>query len=88
MYHQSPAKMTQVMPVVMTALSSSLGATGAPGSVPGVISAYSHPAAASGWGMVVVSISQKYAGHSAQVLALAAQLERACPWANRRPPVW
>ena len=43
--------------------------------VPGVVSAYSHPAAASGWGMVVVSISQKYAGHSAQVLALAAQ----CP---------
>ena len=31
--------------------------------------------AASGWGMVVVSIAQKYAGHSAQVLALAAQ----CP---------
>jgi UbiD family decarboxylase len=43
--------------------------------VPGVISAYSHPAAASGWGMVVVSLQQKYAGHSAQVLALAAQ----CP---------
>jgi 4-hydroxy-3-polyprenylbenzoate decarboxylase len=43
--------------------------------VPGVVSAYSHPAAASGWGMVVVSIQQKYAGHSAQVLALAAQ----CP---------
>ena len=43
--------------------------------VPGVVSAYSHPAAASGWGMVVVSVQQKYAGHSAQVLALAAQ----CP---------
>jgi UbiD family decarboxylase len=43
--------------------------------VPGVVSAYSHPAAASGWGMVVVSIQQKYAGHSAQVLALASQ----CP---------
>jgi 4-hydroxy-3-polyprenylbenzoate decarboxylase len=43
--------------------------------VPGVVSAYAHPAAASGWGMVVVSIRQKYAGHSAQVLALAAQ----CP---------
>jgi UbiD family decarboxylase len=43
--------------------------------VPGVVAAYSHPAAASGWGMVVVSIHQKYAGHSAQVLALAAQ----CP---------
>lgn len=43
--------------------------------VPGVVSAYAHPAAASGWGMVVVSMQQKYAGHSAQVLALAAQ----CP---------
>jgi 4-hydroxy-3-polyprenylbenzoate decarboxylase len=43
--------------------------------VPGVVSAYSHPAAASGWGMAVVSMQQKYAGHSAQVLALAAQ----CP---------
>ena len=43
--------------------------------VPGVVGAYSHPAAASGWGMVVVSMRQKYVGHSAQVLALAAQ----CP---------
>src|SRR5215475_11666826 len=43
--------------------------------VPGVIGVYSHPAAASGWGMVVVSMQQKYAGHSAQVLALTAQ----CP---------
>jgi UbiD family decarboxylase len=43
--------------------------------VPGVVAAYSHPAAASGWGMVVVSMQQKYAGHSAQVLALASQ----CP---------
>jgi 4-hydroxy-3-polyprenylbenzoate decarboxylase len=43
--------------------------------VPGVVGAWSHPAAASGWGMVVVSVQQKYAGHSAQVLALAAQ----CP---------
>jgi 4-hydroxy-3-polyprenylbenzoate decarboxylase len=43
--------------------------------VPGVVGAYSHPAAASGWGMVVVSMRQKYAGHSAQVLALTAQ----CP---------
>ena len=32
-------------------------------------------AAASGWGMVVVSLQQKYPGHSAQVLALTAQ----CP---------
>src|SRR3984885_2162423 len=43
--------------------------------VPGVVGAYSHPAAASGWGLVVVSLQQKYAGHVAQVLALAAQ----CP---------
>ena len=41
MYHQRPAKMTQLMPVVMAALSKSLGATGAPGSVPGAISASS-----------------------------------------------
>jgi UbiD family decarboxylase len=38
--------------------------------VPGVVGAYSHPAAASGWGMVVVSIQQKYPGHSAQVCCL------------------
>ena len=43
--------------------------------VPGVVAAYAHPAAASGWGMVVVSLQQQYAGHAAQVLALAAQ----CP---------
>jgi UbiD family decarboxylase len=43
--------------------------------VPGVLSAYAHPAAASGWGMVVVSMKQQYAGHAAQVLALTAQ----CP---------
>ncbi len=43
--------------------------------VPGIRGAYSHPAAASGWGMVVVSVAQQYAGHVAQVLALAAQ----CP---------
>jgi 4-hydroxy-3-polyprenylbenzoate decarboxylase len=43
--------------------------------VPGVVGAYSHPAAASGWGLVVVAVQQRYAGHSAQVLALAAQ----CP---------
>ena len=43
--------------------------------VPGVVGAYSHPAAASGWGMVVVSIQQKYPGHSAQALALTSQ----CP---------
>ena len=43
--------------------------------VPGVVGAYAHPAAASGWGMVVVSLQQQYAGHAAQVLALTAQ----CP---------
>ncbi|MGE0629943.1 MAG: UbiD family decarboxylase domain-containing protein, partial [Hyphomicrobiaceae bacterium] len=43
--------------------------------VPGVVGAYAHPAAASGWGMVVVSLQQKYAGHAAQILALTAQ----CP---------
>ena len=43
--------------------------------VPGVVAAYAHPAAASGWGIVVVSMRQQYAGHAAQVLALTAQ----CP---------
>ena len=43
--------------------------------VSGVVGAYAHPAAASGWGMVVVSMQQQYAGHAAQVLALTAQ----CP---------
>ena len=42
---------------------------------PGVTGAYAHPAAASGWGMVIVSLKQQYAGHAAQILALAAQ----CP---------
>jgi len=41
--------------------------------VPGVVGAYAHPAAASGWGIVVVSMQQQYAGHAAQVLALTAQ---------------
>jgi 4-hydroxy-3-polyprenylbenzoate decarboxylase len=43
--------------------------------VPGICGVYAHPAAASGWGMVVVSLRQQYAGHAAQVLALTAQ----CP---------
>jgi 4-hydroxy-3-polyprenylbenzoate decarboxylase len=43
--------------------------------VSGIVGAYAHPAAASGWGMVVVSMQQQYAGHAAQVLALTAQ----CP---------
>jgi 4-hydroxy-3-polyprenylbenzoate decarboxylase len=46
--------------------------------VPGVVGAYAHPAAASGWGIVVVSLKQQYAGHAAQVLALTAQ----CPAAS------
>jgi 4-hydroxy-3-polyprenylbenzoate decarboxylase len=43
--------------------------------VGGIVSVYAHPAAASGWGMVIVSMRQQYAGHAAQVLALVAQ----CP---------
>jgi 4-hydroxy-3-polyprenylbenzoate decarboxylase len=43
--------------------------------VGGVRGVYAHPAAASGWGMVIVSLTQLYAGHAAQVLALTAQ----CP---------
>lgn len=43
--------------------------------VPGIRGVYCHPAAASGWGMVAVSLAQLYAGHVAQVLALTAQ----CP---------
>ena len=43
--------------------------------VSGVVGAYAHPAAASGWGMAVVAIQQQFAGHAAQVLGLTAQ----CP---------
>lgn len=43
--------------------------------VPGVRGVYAHPAAASGWGMVVVSLKQQFAGHVSQVLSLTAQ----CP---------
>jgi 4-hydroxy-3-polyprenylbenzoate decarboxylase len=43
--------------------------------VPGIHGVYSHPAAAGGWGMTVVSVEQRYAGHAPQVLALTAQ----CP---------
>jgi UbiD family decarboxylase len=42
--------------------------------VPGVQGVYSHPAAAGGFGMTVVSLEQRYAGHAAQVLALAAHV--------------
>ncbi len=41
--------------------------------LPGVRGVYTHPAAASGFGMIVISIEQKYAGHVAQALALCAQ---------------
>ena len=41
--------------------------------LPGVVGVYSVPAAAGGFGMVVISIEQRYAGHAAQVAAVAAQ---------------
>lgn len=41
--------------------------------VPGIRGVYTHPAAAAGWGMTVVSLKQQYPGHVAQVLALVAQ---------------
>jgi UbiD family decarboxylase len=42
--------------------------------VPGICGVYSHPAAAGGFGMVTISLEQRYAGHAAQALALAAQV--------------
>ena len=42
--------------------------------IPGIHGVYSHPAAAGGFGMTVISVEQRYAGHAAQVLALAAQV--------------
>jgi UbiD family decarboxylase len=42
--------------------------------IPGIAGVYSHPAAAGGFGMTVISIEQRHAGHAAQVLALAAQV--------------
>ena len=42
--------------------------------IPGIHGVYSHPAAAGGFGMTVISLEQRYAGHAAQVLALAAQV--------------
>jgi len=42
--------------------------------IPGIHGVYSHPAAAGGFGMTVVSMEQRHAGHAAQVLALAAQV--------------
>jgi 4-hydroxy-3-polyprenylbenzoate decarboxylase len=42
--------------------------------VPGIQGVYAHPAAAGGFGMTVISLEQRYAGHAAQALALAAQV--------------
>jgi UbiD family decarboxylase len=42
--------------------------------IPGIAGVYSHPAAAGGFGMTVISMEQRHAGHAAQVLALAAQV--------------
>ena len=42
--------------------------------IPGIAGVYSHPAAAGGFGMTVISLEQRHAGHAAQALALAAQV--------------
>lgn len=42
--------------------------------IPGIHGVYAVPAAASGFGMIVISLAQRYAGHAAQTLALAAQV--------------
>ncbi|HEU4344159.1 MAG TPA: UbiD family decarboxylase [Candidatus Binatia bacterium] len=42
--------------------------------VPGIQGVYAHPAGAGGFGMTVISLEQRYAGHAAQTLALAAQV--------------
>jgi 4-hydroxy-3-polyprenylbenzoate decarboxylase len=42
--------------------------------IPGIQGVYSHPAGAGGFGMTVVSLEQRYAGHAPQVLALCAQV--------------
>src|SRR5688500_8875125 len=38
--------------------------------VPGIQGVYAHPAGAGGFGMTVISLEQRYAGHAAQSLAL------------------
>jgi len=43
--------------------------------IPGIKGVYSHPAAAGGFGAVIVQIQQQYAGHVSQALSIAAQ----CP---------
>ena len=42
--------------------------------IPGIQGVYAHPAGAGGFGMTVIAIEQRYAGHAAQALALAAQV--------------
>jgi 4-hydroxy-3-polyprenylbenzoate decarboxylase len=42
--------------------------------VPGIQGVYAHPASAGGFGMTVISLEQRYAGHAPQALALAAQV--------------
>ncbi len=42
--------------------------------VPGIQGVYAHPAGAGGFGMTIINLEQRYAGHAAQVLALAAQV--------------
>jgi 4-hydroxy-3-polyprenylbenzoate decarboxylase len=42
--------------------------------IPGIHGVYSHPAAAGGFGMTIISMEQRHAGHAAQALALAAQV--------------
>jgi 4-hydroxy-3-polyprenylbenzoate decarboxylase len=42
--------------------------------IPGIAGVYCHPAAAGGFGMTVISLEQRHAGHAAQALALAAQV--------------
>ncbi len=42
--------------------------------IPGIKGIYAHPAAAGGFGMTVISLEQRHAGHAAQALALTAQV--------------
>ncbi|MSP38846.1 MAG: UbiD family decarboxylase [Deltaproteobacteria bacterium] len=42
--------------------------------IPGIQGIYAHPAGAGGFGMTVIALEQRYAGHAAQALALAAQV--------------
>ncbi|MQA84115.1 MAG: UbiD family decarboxylase [Streptosporangiales bacterium] len=42
--------------------------------LPGIAGVYSHPAAASGFAMTVISLEQRYPGHASQALSLAAQV--------------